>query len=294
MPCFSPVDAWQLDTGEIRFVERGAIRRALKLACGQCVGCRIDRSRTWAVRILHESQLHAHSWFVTLTYDDKHLPPRSSLCYRDFQLFMYRLRKRYGRVRFYVAGEYGDSTGRPHYHACLFGLRFDDLVHYRKSPSGHTLWKSAELDALWERGLCSVGALTFESAAYTARYVCKKVLGDRAESHYRRVDLETGEVYYLTPEFARMSLKPGIGRLWFDKFRSDCLPRDYCIVDGQKVKVPKYYSQLLKLQAPFVYDEVEFARIQAGDQYAGERSPERLAVREVVAAARLGLKKRGL
>lgn len=243
---------------------------------------------------MHEAQLHDFSWFATLTYDDSKIPDNGSLYYPHFQSFMRRARKRFGRFRFYMAGEYGEVTHRPHYHACLFGLRLDDLVHYRKSPSGHQLWKSESFDACWSHGLCSLGALTFESAAYTARYVCKKVTGAEAPNHYRRVDLDTGEVVYLTPEFSRMSLNPGIGKKWFDKFHADAFPRDFVVINGTKVRVPKYYSQLLKLLNPFMLDEVQQDRIVKSDSSALERTPERLAVREAVAAAGLRFKSRKL
>lgn len=295
MPCYGPIEAYQLDSGRIVFAERGAVARVLKLACGQCIGCRLDRSRQWAIRCMHEAQCHAHSSFVTLTYADDRLPANRSLLYRDYQCFMRRLRKKFRqRIRFYMAGEYGERLGRPHFHACLFGVFFDDREYFRTLPSGSKIFRSAVLDELWTHGYTSVGDVTFESAAYVARYICKKVTGPDAARHYERVDLQTGEVYQLAPEFCRMSLKPGIGFEWFAKFRAEVFPNDYCIVRGRKVKVPRYYKQLLKLSDGFMSDEIDFARVRKAESYVDDCSEARLVVREKVARARLKFKQRDL
>lgn len=243
---------------------------------------------------MHESQMHDQSWFATLTYDEDHVPRNGSLDYTHFQDFVRRARKRLGRFRFYMAGEYGGQTARPHYHACLFGIRIPDVRYYRSSPSGHTLFRSDVLDGLWKLGLCSFGALTFESAAYVARYVCKKVTGDAAKDHYQRVDPSSGEVFSVVPEFARMSLRPGIGASWFAKWGRDCLPRDYVVMDGHKVPVPKFYRGLYRVEDPFGSDWVDFERQQKADAFVSDRTPERLRVREEVAAAKAAFSSRKL
>jgi len=97
--CFHPVTAFQLDDLSIVFAERGSVKRELTLRCGRCIGCKIDRSRQWGVRCVHESQMHESNVFVTLTYNDENMPIDCSLCYRDFQLFMKRLRRLKGAVR---------------------------------------------------------------------------------------------------------------------------------------------------------------------------------------------------
>lgn len=292
MACFSPLLAWQLDGGEIVFCERGKIKRELNLPCGQCIGCRLDRSRQWAVRCVHESQLHGSNVFVTLTYSDDFLPTDLSLHYRDFQLFMKRLRKVKPGVRFYMCGEYGELGSRPHFHACLFNCFFDDRVLFSHLSSGSDIYTSAELEKLWPFGFCSVGDVTFESAAYVARYVMKKVTGPRADAHYERVDYATGEIKQASPEFNRMSLKPGIGGDWFRKFRSDVYERDYVVVNGVKMKPPKYYDKLLQAASDFSSDYIEFLRSEKARKLAPDNTPERLVVRETVARARLALLKR--
>jgi len=290
--CFKPLTAWQLDDGSVVFVERGAVKRQLELPCGQCIGCRLERSRQWAVRCLHESQLHEHSCFVTLTYSDEHLRP--SLHYPDFQKFMKRLRKKFGKVRFYMCGEYGEQFSRPHFHACLFGVYFDDRVVWKRLESGSILYRSAALEALWPFGFSSVGDVTFESAAYVARYVMKKVTGDRADVHYNRVDVVTGEEVQLVPEFNRMSLKPGIGADWFRKFSPEVLVRDGVVVNGRVSKVPRYYDNMLQSMDGFRFDEVKFERFKKALTVLEDTTPERLADRELVTKARLSFKKRKL
>lgn len=193
MPCYKPLDAWRPDfsTGSKKLIFSYHPARCagptpdLQVPCGQCVGCRLERSRQWAVRCVHESQLHKENCFITLTYASEHLPPDSSLHYRDFQLFMKRLRKKFTgkKIRFYMCGEYGENFGRPHFHACLFGHNFDDLKLW-KTQNNIPLYRSKILEELWPFGHSSVGSVTFESAAYVARYIMKKVTGEAAELHY--------------------------------------------------------------------------------------------------------------
>ena len=182
------------------------------------------------MRCVHEAKFHDVSCFVTLTYDDEHLPVGGTLVYRHFQLFMKRLRKSFPKARFFMCGEYGDNTSRPHYHAVLFGVDFRDRVPHARSGSGEVVYASALLSRLWQLGFASVGDFTFESAAYVARYVLKKVTGDLAAEHYRSVDLATGEIVDRVPEFCHMSLKPGIGARWFEQYYdSDVRVRDSII-----------------------------------------------------------------
>lgn len=273
------------------FAERGKIRRALVLPCGQCIGCRLERSRQWAVRCLHEQQSHSQNCFVTLTYDEDHVPV--GLRYRDFQLFMKRLRKVFPCARFYMCGEYGEQFRRPHFHACLFGVDFADKVLFRRgSHAGLNLYTSAVLSRIWTDGFASVGQLSFESAAYVARYVMKKVTGDRAEAHYAKLDLATGEIVPIVPEFNRMSLKPGIGAAWLAKYTTDVFPRDYVVVNGVKCKPPRYYDKQLTVLDYESSELVSVLRYARSMEVIQDNSPERLRVREVVTRARLAFKSR--
>jgi len=298
MACFHPVRGYLTRGGNVVFseLERDDVVRSLDLSCGQCVGCRLERSRQWAVRIMHEAQMWERNSFVTLTYDEEHLPAGSSLRYRDFQLFMKRVRHWApgGEVRFFVAGEYGD-LGRPHFHACLFNVGFNDCVLFSKR-NGVQLFTSKVLSGLWGKGFASVGSLTFQSAAYVARYVMKKVVGDRSEVHYRRVDDDTGVIVDLEPEFCHMSLKPGIGARWYDKFKSDVYPHGRVVVNGVEVSPPKFYDRKFKKEeaGSDVYAGMLLDRELVSRARCSDRSDSRLAVRELVTKARLSQLKRSI
>lgn len=280
MPCYHPCKAYRCADGSIVFAQlaRYDIIGDAKIPCGQCIGCRIDRSQEWSVRCLHEAKMHRENSYITLTYSPENLPADMSLNYRHFQLFMYRLRKEVGPVRFFMCGEYGEREQRPHYHALLFGYQFDDLKDRGKNANGDRLYESAKLERLWGLGYCVVGMVTKQSAGYVARYCMKKVTGDLAEGHYKG----------RTPEFARMSLKPGIGAKFFEKYTSDILPNDYVICDGIKVPVPKYYDRIFKGDI----EDVKWKREVFGRLHAENQTPERLAVREEVKIAQLKRLKR--
>lgn len=288
--------AVRMSDGSVKFVSRSkkGVEGDLSLPCGQCIGCRLERSRQWAMRCVHEASLHEFNAFITLTYADEHLPASRSLVYSDFQKFMKRLRKRTGaKVSFYVGGEYGEVEMRPHFHACLFGYDFPDKVPFKKSASGQRLYTSELLESLWPFGLCSTGSVTFESAAYIARYCMKKVNGDAAKSHYEFVDAD-GVIHDRVPEFNHMSLKPAIGKRWLERFETDVFPRDYVVMNGVKVKPPKYYDRLFKEENPGVFSELVAQRELGAELTLGDNSYARLAVKETVVKARVSLLKRSL
>lgn len=296
MPCYHPMPAVRMSDGSVKFVSRNkrGVEGDLSLPCGQCVGCRLERSRQWAMRCVHESSLHESNAFITLTYSDEHLPASRSLVYSDFQKFMKRLRKRTkAKITFYVGGEYGELEMRPHFHACLFGYDFPDKVFFKKSASGERLFTSKFLESLWPFGLSSVGAVSFQSAAYIARYCMKKVNGDLAKAHYEYVD-EFGEIHDRLPEFNHMSLKPAIGKRWLEKFRTDVFPRDYVVLNGVKTKPPKYYDRLFEKEDPGSFSEIVAQREADAELNLSDNSYARLSVKEQVVLARVSLLKRVL
>lgn len=272
------------------------IVQAVSLPCGQCIGCRLERSRQWAMRCMHEAQLHQNNCFITLTYDDTHLPSDQSLHYRDFQLFIKRLRKRYPttKISYYMAGEYGENFGRPHYHACIFGFDFHDKKLWKRTSSGSLIYRSTDLETLWPFGYSSIGDVNFESAAYVARYIMKKQTGKESLKHYQYSDLETGEIIQMTPEFNKMSLKPAIGKNWYEKYKSDVYPHDYVVLRGQKIKPPKYYDQLYKNDNPYEYEIIIGKRENGAKLNHADNTYDRLAVKEKVAQAKLRKLKRTL
>lgn len=298
MPCYHPIAAYQTVDGQVVFSERRYfdISRTLSLPCGQCVGCRLERSRQWAMRCLHEAKLHENNCFITLTYSDEHLPNDRSLHYRDFQLFMKKLRKKFGsKIRFYMCGEYGEKFDRPHFHACIFGFDFPDRKYWKQTGSGSKLYRSEELEKLWKYGFSSIGDVNFESAAYVARYIMKKVTGQgKHDQHYKFTDLSTGEVLEKKPEFNKMSLKPGIGYEWFKKYKSDVYPHDYVIINGRKVRPPKYYDLKYSKESPYEWEEVQQKRIDIGKANFEDNTDARLLVKETITKARVKMLKREL
>lgn len=293
MPCYRPLKAYRHASGDIGFSEKPKDLESLELGCGRCVGCRLGRASSWAIRCQHEAQLFERNAFLTLTYDDEHVPQHGSLRYSDVQKFFKRLRKRRRGVepgpngkfpiRFFVAGEYGEQSWRPHYHALLFNFDFAD-----KSGFGEGTFRSAELEALWPFGSSLLGSVTPASAAYVARYSLKKVYGQKANDFYSWVDEATGEVCEVRPEFCVMSRKPGLGSWWLDRYRSDVLPCDYVVVEGRKCKVPRYYLDQYAKRFPEVVEEIKEARYEKlKTMPAAERSEARRLVTEAVKVAEL-------
>lgn len=243
-----------------------------EIPCGKCIGCRLEYSRQWANRCLLEMQDHKSSLFLTLTYDDEHLPTAyhsridtgetdicsHSLSKRDMQLFIKRLRRYLERndkppIRYFICGEYGGQTLRPHYHAIIFGLELDDLVLYKKNSKGFSMFNSKTLDKLWQKGYVVVEECTWETCAYTARYVMKKQFGEAAQEY---------EYYNLQPPFLLMSRNPGIGRSYYES-HSDLFDYDRIFVDGlhngqHGFSPPRYFKRLERESSP----EDAFERMQ--------------------------------
>lgn len=295
MSCYHPIAGFRTPHGVVfSELRRHDILGSIELPCGQCIGCRMRRASDWSLRVMHEASLHKENCFVTLTYGRDKCPVDGSLLHEDFQKFMKRLRKRVGRVRFYMCGEYGPLNQRPHYHACLFGVSFSEgRVPMGKSASGQLFFQSKLLDELWSYGRCSVQDLTPETASYCARYIMKKALGVDSKMAYSDV-CEDGVISFRRPEYAAMSLKPGIGAGWFEKYARDVFPHDFVVQDGVKRQVPKYYDKLIKRAKYDKLDEVEFARQQRAKLSAVDNTDERRVVREAVHLARVVDLKRGL
>jgi hypothetical protein len=258
----------------------------LKIPCGRCIGCRLEYSRQWAMRCHHEASLHIFNSFITLTYDPEHLPEDGSLNVLHFQKFMKRLRKKIQplKIRFFHCGEYGDKTRRPHYHALIFGYGFPDKKIFKKQKSGD-LFTSDILTKCWGKGHCLVGDLTFESAAYVARYVVKKINGQQKFLHYAIINHETGEFHSLKQEYTTMSRRPGIAADWFAKYYEDVYPSDSVYVNGRVMRPPKYYDILFKKLDPALMEQISDTR---RDNFnPTDCTPERLKVREICAQAKL-------
>lgn len=266
-----------------KFVGRGTSDQVdfahLKVPCGQCIGCRLDYSRKWADRMMLELDTWKKAIFVTLTYDRNHVhssvmsvrdvdglflpldpqerivdgeylfPDFYTLDKRDCQLFMKSLRRQFEDriVRFYLAGEYGEKTLRPHYHAIIYNIGlndFSDLKKDGKNELGDQYYHSEWMDKLWKRGKVVIADVSWKTCAYVARYVTKKVNGPRS--------VEYG-IRNCQAEFSLMSRKPGIGKKYLDE-HPYCL--DYREINlptadgGLKIQIPEYYLRQIELTDP--------------------------------------------
>lgn len=260
------------------------IHERLILPCGQCIGCKLEYSRQWADRCYLESKLYETNYWFTLTYDDAHLEPlliqtvdketgevkmTPSLYKKDLQDFLKRLRERWERVhnhtgiRYYGCGEYGTKYHRPHYHVTVFNIEIPDLeVWYQKG--GFTTFRSKEIEKLWGNGLVTINRNSWQTSAYTARYMLKKANGAGSKREWE----ETG----IVPEFTVCSRKPGIGREYYERHKHEIYSHDgiaYAKMSGSVAtrKPPHYFDKLYKEEFP-----EDWARVEAERKAAAERS----------------------
>jgi len=231
---------------------------------------------------------------------------------------MKRLRKEHGEgIRFFHCGEYGDKSFRPHYHALLFNFDFGDKRLWKVS-NGQNVFTSENCAKLWGQGFVTLGAVTFQSAAYVARYVMKKRTGPSSEQHYSWVDPQTGEVHRRVPEYITMSRRPGIGTKWISKYQSDVAVEDSSrfqvlengsrvpsidyyrrqsdsvVLENRKVRTPKFYDQQIEKREPQLYKQMKRWRKLRAIRHARNNTKDRLRVRETVLLAKLKQLKREL
>lgn len=340
MACYHPLNGYyhptlETENGKKKIVFYSAFDKKpegvelVRVPCGQCIGCRVSRSKSWALRCYHEAQGYEKNCFITLSYRPECLPPYGSLKPEDFTLFLKRFRKRFSGnekvvyedgtvcwpIRYFACGEYGDQYHRPHYHACIFNYDFPDKYFWKKSSSGEDLFRDDTLEELWSKevpqkdlwkypadamferhnkiyvnlGHCTIGEVNHMTAAYVARYVLKKRNGDQAhETYVRDIDVETGEIDMIEPEYCVMSKKPGIGNRWFEEYGyTDCMSKDFCIINGKKFAVPKYYDRLFEFADPHGMEDVKVNRKEHYERLAENYTPERLRAGEIIQKQRL-------
>lgn len=282
MSCTRPILAWRSKLGPrkgkwplVFSKNEGFVDKEVKIPCGRCIGCRLEKSRQWAVRCVNEASCWENNCFVTLTYNDECMPDDRSLDKKVMQKFMKDLRsandykEKKNKIRFFLCGEYGEvcekcgkskkfcnckvfkaSLGRPHYHLLLFNHDFSDK-YVSNIRDKIKVYRSDELERLWPNGYSEIGQLCWESAAYTARYCTKKVDGEKQEEHYKGKQ----------PEFCNMSRKPGIGNYWFRKYHKDVENTDKVIVrNNLQILPPVYYTNIMEKQNPDVYKKIKSER----------------------------------
>lgn len=276
MPCYKTVNAWQKPENKQPVFKPIDNADQIALPCGGCIGCRLEYARQWAVRCIHEAQLHKENSFVTLTYNDENLPENGSLNLTDIQKFIQDLRNtdKSKKIRFFQCGEYGEKLQRPHHHVLLFGRDFHDKKLWTQHE-GNNQYRSEELEKLWTKGQSIIGNVTPQSASYVARYAVKKITGKYAQPHY------LGR----KPEYVTMSRRPGIGHDWIIKYNTDVYPHDHVIVNGKPQKPPRYYDKILKTSQKDLFESLKQSRINSIDKENSTDS--RLAVRMEVKESRI-------
>lgn len=265
--------------------------------CGFCIECRSRYARGWAIRCVHEAQMHDQNCFGTLTYDDEHLPKYGSLRKQDFILFMKRLRKMLDgfapprKVRYYHVGEYGEINFRPHYHFLIFG--YMPVERYSiGSKSAYPLFRSPEIERLWKFGMSAIGEVSAESAQYVAGYVMKKVDKVGRKPRYS-VDPLTGDSHEIEPEYSTMSRGGkrgrGLGAYWYDQYGEEVERLESVRFKGVAVMPPRYYDEQLRARDAALFEVMKLRRLRkmfADGKDMSERKRDLMA-REIIARERL-------
>lgn len=309
MACYYPIDAWWSknpnDNGNryLVFTRREASQdEPLKVPCGNCIGCRLQKSQEWGIRCMHEMREYEQNCFITLTYDDEHLPLDNSVHKSHFRTFMKNLRQNLMRdgktekIRYFACGEYGtdqdinsvNTLGRPHYHAIIFGHDFEDKTLF-KTIRDNPVYTSEYLSNVWKKGHVTVQEANFKTAQYTAGYCVKKIGGHMAETHYQRINQVTGEITNLHPEFMACSTgnkeTKGIGSRWARRYLSD-LDKGFITNNGDKIPYPKYYNQfIIDRENEAFYSQYQFQqddKVNRVDSLDRDFTLDRLRVKEQV------------
>lgn len=255
-----------------------------QIPCGHCMPCRLNYSKQWAQRCVLEGSLWEENWFLTLTYDEDHLPRHDEFldskgrtwvdtenCWngylndKDMTKFNKDIREywrthfNHTNIRFYYCGEYGSTTFRPHFHGIYFNLPIlpSMLKYYKTTPDGNILYTCPIIEKIWKKGYVVIGHMSWETAAYVARYVTKKWTGEMSDIHYG--------ILGQTPEFCRMSRMPGIARQYFEQHKEAIYKLDEIVmkVANEKtlsIKPCKYFDQLYDIEYPEDMQRIKLIR----------------------------------
>lgn len=302
MPCYNPLLAWKVE-GKITFNPPSGsvgILKPFNLPCSKCIGCRLNYARSWALRCQLESLSHKDNCFITLTFSQEQLEKRKnpwSLDKVEFQLFMKKLRKKYGdHIRYFHCGEYGEKTFRPHYHALIFGHDFripTQTNKVKKYGKKYPLYNSEELTNLWNKGHCTVGELNFDTASYTARYVTKKIKGEASKIAITPEGVRKIEDVYCTMSRGNKKSKfNGIGEEAYHKYKHRWYGNDFIVNgNGIKMKPPRYFDKLYEKEYPEKFALIKKARKETLDTVGYSiKDPKYKRLREIEEVKQLKLK----
>jgi len=265
--CFHPVTGYRSKMGRspsggwpiVFNINEGYIDKSVVIPCGKCIGCRLDKTASWAMRIMCEAEMHTQNCYITLTYRDEDLNAIQSLSKEEISAFWKRLRfelsekNRPGKgrtIRYFSAGEYGDKYSRPHYHAALFGFDFSEDKLAWKQGEKDILFRSETLEKVWGKGICTIQELNHQSALYIAKYVVKKLSGLSSEKYEGKL-----------PEFALMSKRPGLAKKWLEKYVQDVKAVDGVVISAGKIARPgRYFDDIMSKLDPKRMEKVKRER----------------------------------
>lgn len=289
MPCYSPLNGYyKRENGQRKFTlirkeTKDAYPELSQIACNQCIGCKTQRAKDWAIRCAHEMHQYEENAFLTLTYEI--MPENEGLIKKDLQDFFKRYRDYLSRhlnkkIRYYACGEYGEKRGRPHFHAIIFNHHFEDREQLFLSK-GQQAYSSKILTKLWGHGQAITMDATIGTAIYVSKYITKKITGDMArEAYFSHIDPETGEIHEKIPEFTTMSLKPGLGLPWLKKYYRTELNKGFITHEGTKFRIPRYYKEQLEKLDPCLHEELIAKISKHAESIDSDDTYERLLARE--------------
>lgn len=229
--------------------ERYGADNIVPIPCGNCLACKLNYAKNWALRCCLEAEEYEYNWFVTITYDDEHIPFDHKVHKEDLQKYLKRVRKKYGEgVRFFGAAEYGELTHRPHYHLILFNLPLPDIKCLGKAFKGY-MYESKELSSCWKNGYTSIGDVSYSSCNYVARYCLKK---------------------YDDPDtFLLMSRRPGLAYNYFQKHKEDIYENDciyYNFGNTLTARPSRYFDTLYSKIMPEQFENIKTERLSKANQ----------------------------
>jgi len=273
MTCISPRMAYKKTNGQFTLAKIGdsaPIANPILVPCGSCMACRIKHTRDWSTRMVHEAYTHkTPSSFITLTYNDENLPDHNNLVPKHLSDFIRELRRkiRPNKLRYFGVGEFGELSGRAHYHAILFGYMPEDLKHYKKNGSGDALYTSPFLDSIWKKGFLTIGEFNTTTAEYCSKYITKALTGEKA---LRYLDPETGELVLKQKPFQRASNRPGIGTEFYNLYKDQMYAFDETIIDGKPRSLPKAYDRKFRAENKLSFEELKRSRYNRAIAFADQ------------------------
>lgn len=276
MACFHTMKAYRLRNGDLSFKPKNDYKEILEIPCGKCIGCKLDHANDWATRCWCEMQSWKNNCFITLTYDNEHIPENGLLNKEDLQNFMKRLRyyhqgieewtnprtkRKENPIRYLACGEYGpNGTRRPHFHILIFNWKPKDMKFYKENHAENRIMISKEITRIWGKGFITVGELTYKSACYVSRYCTKKMFNG-----VKNKDLKKAEIQ---PEFILMSRNGGIGIKYWENYQKLIMKQDGILIkQGDKVKnkrIPRYFEKKLQEQNEEKYEKYKTKKMIKG------------------------------